>query len=109
MRILHSIHSVNPKLGGPVEFVRSLIPIHAQSGQKMDVACMDDPKQDFVKSFPGTIKAFGPALSGYGYSPRYVPWLKENAHNYDAVIVHGLWQYSGFATWSALRKGPIPY
>ncbi len=75
----------------------------------MDVACMDDPKQDFVKAFPGTIKAFGPALSGYGYSPKYVPWLRENAHNYDAVIVHGLWQYPGFATWLALHKGPIPY
>jgi hypothetical protein len=75
----------------------------------MEVVCMDDPEQAFVKAFPGTIWALGPGLSGYGYASRYIPWLKENKHNYDAVIVHGLWQYPGFGTWSALHKDTTPY
>ncbi len=75
----------------------------------MAVACLDDPKQDFVKAFPGKIFAFGPAFSGYGYTPRYIPWLRANRHNYDAVVVHGLWQYPGFATWVALHKSEKPY
>ena len=29
--------------------------------------------------------------------------------HYDAVIVEGLWQFHGYATWKALRGGPVPY
>ncbi len=33
----------------------------------------------------------------YGFSPRYVGWLLENATKYDAVIVHGLWNFATMA------------
>ena len=109
MRILHSIHSVNPELGGPVEFVRTLASLPAQPGDQMSVACMDDPESEYVKSFPGTIHAFGPTKGGYGYSSKYVPWLQKSKDDFDAVIVHGLWQYPGFGTWLALHNVGKPY
>jgi glycosyltransferase involved in cell wall biosynthesis len=35
--------------------------------------------------------------------------LKKNKQNYDLVLVHGLWQYAGFATFKALKNSNIPY
>jgi glycosyltransferase involved in cell wall biosynthesis len=45
----------------------------------------------------------------YGYTPHLVPWIKENAGRFRAIIVHGIWQYHSFACWLALRGGPVPY
>ena len=42
--------------------------------------------------------ALGPTTLKYGFSPRFVPWLRENASRYDAVIVNGIWQYHSFGT-----------
>jgi glycosyltransferase involved in cell wall biosynthesis len=51
----------------------------------------------------------GPVRSKFGYSGRLVPWLAEHRRNYNAVIVSGLWQYSGFGVWQALRGTDTPY
>jgi glycosyltransferase involved in cell wall biosynthesis len=45
----------------------------------------------------------------YSYCPRLIPWLLEHAHEYDAVIVNGLWQYHGLATRRAMRRLGRPY
>jgi glycosyltransferase involved in cell wall biosynthesis len=108
MRFLHSIHSVDPALGGPIEFLRQLIPIHAQLGHELIVTSMDDPNAACVKDFPGKIHAFGPS-SAYGYTPDYLPWLKREHGRFDAIFVHGLWQFIGLATWLALRGTKTPY
>ena len=51
----------------------------------------------------------GPSFSSYHYSPRLVPWLRAHRHEYDVVIVNGLWQYASFGVWRALRNTPTPY
>jgi glycosyltransferase involved in cell wall biosynthesis len=48
-------------------------------------------------------------MSHYYYSPRLVPWLRAHRHEYDVVIINGLWQYSSFGVWRALRNTPTPY
>jgi Glycosyl transferase 4-like domain len=45
----------------------------------------------------------------YGYTPHFVPWLKENAKRYDAIVVHGLWNYVALGSWRALASGGTPY
>jgi glycosyltransferase involved in cell wall biosynthesis len=45
----------------------------------------------------------------YHYSSRWVSWLKAHAHQYDAVIINGIWQYHAFGTWRALRRSTTPY
>ena len=40
---------------------------------------------------------------------RFVPWLKERHAQYDAVVVHGIWQYNSFGVWRALHKTVTPY
>ena len=44
----------------------------------------------------------------YGYTPHLVPWLKENAKRYDAIVVHGLWNYVALGSWRALANGRTP-
>lgn len=109
MRILHTIHSADPRSGGPIEAVRQLSLVHSALGHTMEVASLDDPAAGFVsqsKDFP--IHALGPGRTHYGYSSRLIPWLRENESRFDAFVVHGLWQFHGFATRSAL-VGKRPY
>ncbi len=109
MRFLHSVHTVDPVSGGPIEFIRQLIPLHERAGHTMEIACMDDPAKTFVKDFPATVHCFPALLAGYGYSTKYVRWLRQHCQNYDAVIVHGLWQYPAIGSWLALRHTDTPY
>ena len=46
---------------------------------------------------------------GYGYSPALAGWLKRNAEQYDAAILHGLWNYASVGGWRGLRGSRTPY
>jgi len=110
MNILHLIVSVDPQSGGTVEGVRRMYSALVDMGHPGDVLCLDAPEADFVHEFPGQVHALGPVNSTYAYTPALVPWLKSNATRYDAVIVHGLWQYPGLAVRHVLtRSGMPPY
>ncbi len=105
MRILHSIRSVNPHGGGPIEAVKQFAGVNRAQGHEVEVVSLDDPAAEWVKTFPLKCHALGPSRGSYGYSAKLVPWLRENAARFDAVIVDGLWQYHAFAVWRALRRG----
>ena len=109
MRILHVIHSADPRGGGPIEGIRQLVPALARLGIETEVMSLDAPDVPWAADFPVPLHATGPASRGYGYTPHAVPWLKKNGENYDAVIVNGLWQYGSFAVWRALRGTSLPY
>jgi glycosyltransferase involved in cell wall biosynthesis len=109
-RILHCISSVDPKTGGPIEGLKQLAAVNQRHGHTVDVLSLDDPAAPWVRDCPITCHAMGPSYIGsYQYSPRWVPWLKANAHRYDAVIVNGIWQYHAFGVWRALRGTATPY
>jgi len=109
MKILDILPSANPQLGGPAEVVRQRGHYLLHIGHTVEVLTLDDPHADFVRDYPLPIHALGPSKSGYGYNRRLVPWLESHAHEFDAVVVEGLWQYPGLATWRALRHSPVPY
>jgi glycosyltransferase involved in cell wall biosynthesis len=109
MRLLHVIASIRAAGGGPIEVVRSLSAVHQRDGHFAEVVSLDDPADAEVRSFPLPVHALGPARNHYGYSPRCVPWLRQNRSRYDAVLIHGLWQYHSFAAWRALRTTGTPY
>ena len=109
MRILRSIHSVNPAGGGPIEGIRQVARIHQLAGHETEIVSLDPPDAPWVKECPVKVHAMGPARSGFGYSRKFVPWLAEHRADYDAVIVSGLWQYSGLGVWRALRGTDTPY
>jgi glycosyltransferase involved in cell wall biosynthesis len=109
VKILHVIASLDPRLGGPMEGVRQIARASLAWGQQTTVVTLDAPGAPFLEGNPFTAIALGPGLLGYGYSPKVAPWIRAHAHEFDAVIVNGIWQYSSFAVWRALHAGPIPY
>jgi len=109
VNLLQVISSADPAHGGPMEGIRQTSEVLAQMGHHTEVASSDDPALPWLRDFSLTVHALGPGKSGYGYAPRMVPWLRENAARYDAVIVNGLWQYAGLAAWRALRGRETPY
>ena len=109
MRILHAIHSVNPKGGGPIEGIRQLAARNIAEGHIVEIVTLDAPGEPWLEGFPVRVHAMGPSYFGYGYTPRLVPWLKAHHRDYDVVVVNGIWQYSSFGIWRALRNTPTPY
>lgn len=109
MKILHVINSVNPAGGGPIEGVKQLAEVNQPLGHTIEVASADAPDAAFARDFHLPVHLLGPGSLKYRYSPRIVPWLRENAKNYDVVIVNGIWQYHSFAAWRSLRHTGTPY
>lgn len=109
MKLLHVIASIRAAGGGPVEAVRSLSAVHQRDGHSVEVVSLDDPADPEVQAFPLRLHALGPAGNAYSFAPAFVPWLRKNHARYDAVVVHGLWQYHSFGAWRALRGTPTPY
>jgi glycosyltransferase involved in cell wall biosynthesis len=109
MKILHLLASIDPRGGGPVEGVRRSGVAMQDAGHDIEVATCDAPGDACLATVPFPVHAFGPVNSRYSYSAQLAPWLAANANRFDAVIVHGLWQYHGFAAWKALRQSNVPY
>jgi glycosyltransferase involved in cell wall biosynthesis len=109
VKILHVIASLDPRGGGPMEGIRQISQAAQEWGQQTTVLTLDAPGQPYHEGNPFRVVALGPGVTGYGYSPRVAPWLREHAGEFDAVVVNGIWQYSSFAVWRALHGGPVPY
>ena len=108
MRILNVTTSTDPAGGGVIEGIVQIGEF--LSGHHLyEVASLDAPDAPWLADFPLTVHALGPAKSSYAYAPHLLAWLRQNHRNYDAVIVHGLWQWGGYATWKALRHTSTPY
>ena len=110
MKILHVISSTHPKGGGPIEGVKQLYAPLADLGVTVEIACCDAPGAQWhtADGMP-KIHALGPSRLTYAYTPHLVPWLRQNAPRFDAVIVNGLWQFHGLAVRQALVGSKVPF
>ncbi len=108
LRILNVITSTDPTGGGPIENITQMSRLLGDQ-HHFEVATLDAPDAPWLQDSPLKIRAFGPAKTGYAYAPRLTHWLRANRRNYDMVLVRGLWQYGGYATWKALRNTSTPY
>jgi len=113
MRILRVIASVDPVDGGPIEVLLRSSKVLEQLGHITEIATLDNECAKLSKDIPFQVRAFGGLKNPYHYSPlsspRLVNWIHANASRFDAVIQHGLWNYTAYATWSALRGTSTPY
>jgi glycosyltransferase involved in cell wall biosynthesis len=110
MKLLHMIHSADPKSGGPIENIRQMAMIYLARNVEAEIITLDPPNASYLKDFPFEVRTLGGTYAGkYGYSPQLVPWLQENHRKYDCVIVNGIWQYHSYACWLALHKTDTPY
>ena len=106
MRILHIVGTIDPAAGGPSEAIRMLVQ-YAPAGYTAELATLDHPSATFLGQLPFPVHALGESPKRW-YNPRFLPWLRANRGRFDGVIVHGLWESTG---WSAMRAfaGRVPY
>lgn len=112
MKLLHIIATVDPASGGPIEGLRRQNEV-TQADVLREVVSLDPPSSSFLEAFPMPVHALGREESGffrrYGYTPDLVPWLRKNSSQYDAVIVHGLWNYVALGASLVLPARRVPY
>lgn len=114
LKVLRVIRSTDPRDGGPIEGYLQSAGILQELGHHCAVVTLDSPDDPWVVDFPFPVFATGhvkwpPMLRRYRYSPNLVPWLRENAENYDAIIISGIWNYCALACRRALPGGRVPY
>ncbi len=107
-RLLRALHSLDPAGGGPGAGVRSITPVLAARGVATEIVTVDDPARGFA--CPGAIcHAVGPSTRSNGSCAALRPWLRRELPRFDAAVVHGLWQFHGYAVWREARRRGIPY
>lgn len=108
MRILHVIATLAPQAGGPSNSVRRIMAAYPGLGSEGEVVTLDDPAAPFLREISFQIHALGPVSTRFGFTRLLIPWLTANRSRFDGVVLHGLWQYLGYAVRRAI-KGHKPY
>lgn len=109
LRILHIIASVAKETGGPVEGLTQSVQYRLTQGQHIEVVTLDDVNASFLNEFPCKVHGVGPTLKKYGYTPKLTQWIVENAHRFDAAVIHGLWNHGAVGGWQGCVKSGLPY
>ena len=109
LHILHIIQTVNPTSGGPIEGLCQQARAHEKYGHSVEIASIDNPNSSYL-TFPSS-KVYPCKSSGLDkvFPFTLLNWLKSNYHNYDAVIINGIWGMHIFVAWLALAKTNTPY
>lgn len=94
---------MNPSNGGPCQGIRNSVPQLAKMGVDTDVLCMDDPDSDFIKHDDFKIIPIGASKTSWAYHAGLKSWLNQHLAEYDAVVVHGIWQYHDYATNNVMK------
>ncbi|MFA9206608.1 MAG: hypothetical protein ACEQR6_08025, partial [Burkholderiaceae bacterium] len=111
MKLLSVIPTMNPLSGGPAQGIRNNIPFWKLFGLEANVLSLDNAESDYIVE-NNTI-GIGSVKNKWSYSRKLIPYLLTNLHQYDVVLIHGLWQYHGYAVLKAInilkkKKLPIP-
>src|SRR3954470_21663748 len=109
MKILQIIGTVNPAYGGPVAVFEQLSAELNRMGHSTERVTLDGAGDEWLDKRTFDVHVLGPSIGRYRYSKRLLPWLRRNAHRFDAVIVHGIWQYQSLAVRRALKCLNVPY
>ena len=81
----------------------------ANHGHIVDTVTLDLPGSpiDHRVASAGVFQ-LGPRYSHFAFSPSLQGWLRQNAGTYDVIIIHGMWQYHGFAVWKVAGELGVP-
>ena len=108
IRLLRVLHSLDPAGGGPGAGVRSVTPVLATRAVATEIVTVDAPEAGHT--CPGAVcHRIGPSPHANGYCPALRPWLRRELPRFDAAVLHGLWQYHGYALWREARRTRTPY
>jgi glycosyltransferase involved in cell wall biosynthesis len=107
--VLHLIHTLDPDTGGPVEGIRQFISGYQQHGWTLEVACLDDPSAAWLAHIPVKVHALGPGLGAFGFRPEAIWRLRDIIGQYRALIVDGIWDFTGPMAMLATAGSRTPY
>ncbi len=77
-------------------------------GHDAEIVTLDDPSAVYLQELDVPVHALGPVSTEFGYTPKLIPFLRRERDRFDGVVVHGLWQYLGFAA-RRVFHGHKPY
>lgn len=103
MNILHVIAGMNPSMGGVSQAVRTMCTELTKQGMYNEVTGLDSPGEPFLQNEPALIHRLGPAKTPWSYGAKFGPWLVNNLHRFDVILLHGLWLYHGYALQKAIQ------
>ena len=104
MKLLHLIATLNPKSGGVCQALRTCIEGLEKIAVSNSVVCLDDATEEFLKDDKFKIFPIGTGKGPWCYNKDLITWLSKNLNNYDAIILHGLWLFPGYALNKVIEK-----
>jgi glycosyltransferase involved in cell wall biosynthesis len=109
MRLLHIIRDTNPESGGPIEALLRISEVLMRDGHSIEVVSLESAEDVVKRDLPFPATGLGEGIGRYHFNSKLKPWLRRRASNFDAILLHGLWNYSSLGSWRALRKDAPPY
>jgi glycosyltransferase involved in cell wall biosynthesis len=109
MNVLELTSSIDPRGGGVIAGLTALAVERAAQGHKTTIASLDAPDAFDPSSLPFAWVGLGPGMGTYRYTSRLAPWLSAHAREFDAISIHGLWQWHSFGAWRVLSRQRVPY
>jgi glycosyltransferase involved in cell wall biosynthesis len=132
MRVLHVIHSVDPRSGGPSHAVRSMVRAQSDAGHQVAlltttiqssepwqpresyVSCMqEDPAFAGIELYLGRAAGRRPPWSRYAYTPQCRAWLARRLATPElapqVVHIHGVFSHLTPLAARQARRAGIPY
>jgi glycosyltransferase involved in cell wall biosynthesis len=102
MNVLHVVCTMDPRTGGVSQAIRLMIKGLTSQGLNSKVVSMGSAETDFRDDF--AIHFVGNGRSSWNFNPGLRDWLGAHMTSYDAVIVHGMWQYHTFAVSYLIKR-----
>jgi glycosyltransferase involved in cell wall biosynthesis len=108
LKILHVIQSVNPLGGGPIEAIRQIAAPHHALGDTLQIASLDPPGAPYL-AFPGVpVEPLHRSWIDRFFPLSLLLWVRAHHHDYDAVVVNGIWDFHLLAAYLAVRGTATP-
>jgi len=107
--ILHLIRTMDPERGGPVSFLKELCTAHAAMGIRVVILTLDRHAPAWSPGPRIAVIECGPSRGTYGYNTALKDRLAATVGTFDAMVVHGLWQFHGLSAMRASKRSGVPY
>lgn len=109
MRVLHTIHSLDPLHGGTSYGLRGMVEGLLKKGIETEILVLDNEARPWLAEWPCKVHAAGCGIGRFGYNKKFDAMLARIVNSFDLAVVHGLWQYHGLATRRECLKAGVPY
>jgi glycosyltransferase involved in cell wall biosynthesis len=110
VKILHIVADANPAKGGVIEGVLRLGDAYRALSHEQHLLTLDAPDDPWVSACPSPVFAMGRAAEAKRFYPASaIAWLRQHVHEYDGIVVDGLWNAATLAARRILPASGLPY